>query len=84
MAGGVERREGEAMPCQGGGEGAGRDEAEAEAAAAEWRQSEVMMDRSMFAAGNITCRYLPDDRGAGDCSLVQVVSDHSLLLPHRD
>lgn len=58
MAGGVERREGEAMPCQGGGEGAGRDEAEAEAAAAEWRQSEVMMDRSMFAAGNITCRYL--------------------------
>lgn len=73
------------MPCQGGGEGAGRDEAEAAAAAAEGRQSEVMMDRSMFAAGNITCRYLlPDDRGAGDCSLVPVVSDHSLLLPHRD
>lgn len=73
------------MPCQGGGEGAGRDEAEATVAAAKGRQSEVMMDRSMFAAGNITCRYLlPDDRGAGDCSLVQVVSDHSLLLPHRD
>lgn len=42
------------MPCQGGGEGAGRDEAEAAAAAAKGRQSEVMMDRSMFAAGNIT------------------------------
>lgn len=67
------------MPCQGGGEGAGRDEAEAAAAAAaaKGRQSEVMMDRSMFAAGYMTCRYLlPDDRGAGDCSLVQVVSDH--------
>lgn len=73
------------MPCQGGGEGAGRDESEAAAAAAKGRQSEVMMDRSMFAAGYITCRYLlPDDRGASDCSLVQVVSDHSLLLPHRD
>lgn len=50
-AGGVERREGEEMPCSGGGEGAGRDEAEAAAAAAKGRQSEVMMDRSMFAAG---------------------------------
>lgn len=42
------------MPCQGGAEGAGRDEAEAAATAAKGRQSEVMMNRSMFAAGYIT------------------------------